>query len=617
MFVDGCRCYAFDVRLILCSLQVQTSRLIHLKSGVMMGINQIRLAVRILAVVVAVLLSALTYEFYCLNSASHDLETISQRQLRSYQLASELRQSSDDLTRLVRTYVVTGNPEYERQYMAVLDIRNGKVARPEHYHRIYWDFVTDSQSKPRPDSSQRVSLQDLMTQAKFAEGEFAKLKEAEAKSNGLVNLEVRAMNALTGKFEDGAGGSTRTAEPDPALAQGLVHGKDYHQFKAQIMKPIDEFFTLMETRTQVEVTQASAALSRSYYQFMGLMIVAAICVALLIYFAQWQTRIMLGCKPQQLDAALGEIAAGNLAVTLPKADPASAVGRLAVTTANLRQLVQQLRNEAQQVNDGVTQLKHSADQIGHDTAEMSSIIAANVATVEELTVSINLIADNSAEARDNIEKTSQISSSSAKAVEHAATETGRVQGAMTGVGDTMSDMAQRSKEISSIVGVIKEIADQTNLLALNAAIEAARAGEQGRGFAVVADEVRKLAERTGQATVEISGMISAVGADTETARSHIEATQATVRGSVESTAKAVEQIHAMRTNMDVAVASMAQIAEATREQSIAVTEIAESAEKISIKTQSTDAQVQQTANALNHLQNRADDLLAVVNRFRL
>ena len=157
--------------------------------------------------------------------------------------------------------------------MAVLDIRNGKVARPEHYHRIYWDFVTDSQSKPRPDSSQRVSLQDLMTQAKFAEGEFAKLKEAEAKSNGLVNLEVRAMNALKGKFEDGAGGYTRTAEPDPALAQGLVHGKDYHQFKAQIMKPIDEFFTLMETRTQVEVTQASAALSRSYYQFMGLMIV--------------------------------------------------------------------------------------------------------------------------------------------------------------------------------------------------------------------------------------------------------------------------------------------------------------------------------------------------------
>ena len=582
-----------------------------------MGINQIRLTVKILSVVVALLLAALTYEFSSLNAASQHMEAIHQRQVKSFQLASELRQSSDDLTRLVRTYVMTGDPEYERQYLAVLDIRNGKIARPESYHRIYWDFVTDSQSKPRPDSSQRVALNDLMKQAGFTDAEFGKLKEAEGKSNGLVNLEVRAMNAVKGRFDDGAGGYTKVGDPDQKLATSLVHGKDYHTYKAQIMKPIDEFFVLMEARTQAEVAVASKALTQAHHLFVGLMIAAAICVALLIWFAQRMTRVMLGCRPDKLEHALSELAAGNLAVALPQADPDSAVGRLAVAMENLRQLILQLRDEAQQVGDGVTRLKKNTDQISRDTHEMSEIIVGNVATIEELTISINHIANNSEGARETIEKTSQLSSESAAAVRRAAEETGRVQGAMSGVGDTMSDMARRSNEISSIVGVIKEIADQTNLLALNAAIEAARAGEQGRGFAVVADEVRKLAERTGQATVEISGMIAAVGEDTEKARLHIEKTRVTVQDSVESTARAVDQINAMRSNMDIAVSSMAQIAEATREQSAAVTGIAESAEKISIKTQSSDVQVQETVAALEQLQGRARDLLKGANRFSL
>ena len=582
-----------------------------------MSIKQIRQTVKFLSVVVALLLAALTYEFSSLNSASHHMEAINQRQVNSYQLASELRQSSDDLTRLVRTYVMTGDPEYERQYMAVLDIRNGKIARPEGYHRIYWDFVTDSQSKPRPDSSQRISLNELMKQAGFTDAEFAKLKEAEGKSNGLVNLEVRAMNALKGKFDDGAGGYTKTGDPDPALASQLVHGKDYHAYKAQIMKPIDDFFTLMETRTQSEVAIASKALTQAHHLFVGLMVAAAICVALLIWFGQQMTKAMLGCRPEKLEKALSELAAGNLAVDLPQADPASAMGCLAVAMGNLRQLILQLRNEARQVGNGVTRLKKNTDQISRDTSEMSEIIGHNVTTIEELTVSINHIANNSEGARETIEKTSQLSGESADAVRRAAEETGRVQGAMSGVGDTMSDMARRSSEISSIVGVIKEIADQTNLLALNAAIEAARAGEQGRGFAVVADEVRKLAERTSQATVEISGMIAAVGDDTEKARSHIEKTRATVQDSVESTARAVDQINAMRNNMDQAVSSMAQIAEATREQSSAVAGIAGSAEKISIKTQSSASQVQETVTSLQQLQDRANDLLDVANRFKL
>ena len=582
-----------------------------------MSINQIRIIVRWMSFVVIALLAVLTYEFSNLSNTSHELEKINQRQLQSWQLATELRQSSDDLTRLVRTYTLTGDTQYERQYQAVLDIRNGKIVRPENYHRVYWDFMLDGQNKPRPDSGQRIALQDLMKSAGFTEAEFAKLKESEAKSNGLVALEIRAMNAMKGKFADESGNYTRTADPDPNLARELVHSKAYHQFKAGIMKPFDEFFVLAEERTKTEALRTSQALARSHNLFIILMVATLISIALLIYFSQLLTKGVLGCRPRQLEHVLGEIAAGNLAIELPKADPTSAMGRLAVTTENLRKLVRQLHAAAQQVGQGISLLKNHTDLISENTGEMNSIIRANAVAVEELTVSIAQIADNTGTAQANIEKTSQISGNSVIAVEQAAAETGRVQGEMSGVGDTMSDMARRSDEISSIVGVIKEIADQTNLLALNAAIEAARAGEQGRGFAVVADEVRKLAERTGQATVQISGMITAVGEDTKKAHHHIEKTRSTVKNSVESTAHAVDQINVMRNNMDIAVTGMVKIADATREQSLAVSGIAESTEKISAKTQSTDAQVQKAVLALDELQKHANSLIEVASRFRI
>ena len=90
----------------------------------------------------------------------------SEARYRSYLLADELRQSSDDLTRLARTYVVSGDAKYEQQYLAILDIRNGKKARPQHYERIYWDFVAAGNDKPSPDG-ETAALQDLMTKARL------------------------------------------------------------------------------------------------------------------------------------------------------------------------------------------------------------------------------------------------------------------------------------------------------------------------------------------------------------------------------------------------------------------------------------------------------------------
>ncbi|WP_424983529.1 methyl-accepting chemotaxis protein, partial [Maritalea sp. S77] len=186
------------------------------------------------------------------NSANYELEAALEQQYHSYLLADELRQSSDDLTRLGRTYVVTGDESYKQQYMDILDIRNGVKARPEDYHRIYWDFVASSVGVPRPNTDQKVPLLDLMKQAGMTEAELAKLAEAAANSDGLVGLEVEAMNLVEGKDKDG--NDTGVVDRDRAIE--LVHSNDYHEFKGNIMGPVDEFYVMLEQRIADRVASA-------------------------------------------------------------------------------------------------------------------------------------------------------------------------------------------------------------------------------------------------------------------------------------------------------------------------------------------------------------------------
>jgi methyl-accepting chemotaxis protein len=191
----------------------------------------------------------------------------------SYQLADQLRQSSDDLTRLVRTYVVTGNPEFEREYWAVLDIRNGKIPRPLDYDNIYWDFVSADGQKPRGDGV-AVPLQELMVKEGFTEEEFGKLALAQKNSDGLVKIETIAMNAMKGLFEDAEGNFTIKKEPDQEMAIRIMHDENYHKTKAEIMRPIDDFYKTFEKRT-------SDAVSR-YLNMANILYEVAILVSFLI-----------------------------------------------------------------------------------------------------------------------------------------------------------------------------------------------------------------------------------------------------------------------------------------------------------------------------------------------
>ena len=186
------------------------------------------------------LLAGLGYVFSLQARVHREIAATESRRYESYKLADELRQSSDDLTRMARTYVVTGDPTYERYFNDILAIRNGAKARPRGYSGIYWDLVSKDNPTPSPDGP-AVALEQLMREMDFSDLELGKLREAQHNSDELVNLETVAMNAVKGRFDDGTGQFTLEGEPDLEKARQIMHGEAYHEAKAGIMRPIREF----------------------------------------------------------------------------------------------------------------------------------------------------------------------------------------------------------------------------------------------------------------------------------------------------------------------------------------------------------------------------------------
>ena len=168
--------------------------------------------------------------------------------LQSILLADELRQSSDDLTRMVRTYVATGDTLYKQHYQEILDIRNGKLPRPIKYENIYWDLVLEDDRRPRQ-NSEADPLLKRMQRVGFSKTEFAKLEQAKTNSDILVNTENAAMALI--ESTDPINDANRLK------AIQMLNDPDYHQAKASIMRPINEFYQLMEQRTQAVVQQSN------------------------------------------------------------------------------------------------------------------------------------------------------------------------------------------------------------------------------------------------------------------------------------------------------------------------------------------------------------------------
>lgn len=227
---------------------------------------------------------SIMYLVLILNDYSVKLKSAEYNRYIMFKKADELRQSSDDLSRLANKYVITSNISYKEDYYTALAIRNGKAKRPLEYSGVYWDLSKELREKNHP-LGKRISLKTQMKQLPYIEYELDRLKISENQSNNLVNLEIEAFNAMNGLFKDTKGKYTIKGNPNQKLAISLINSLEYDSIKEKIMLPIDELLKSINSRTTISTNKYHKKIKNTFnsiFILMTLGIVLLVCSIILI-----------------------------------------------------------------------------------------------------------------------------------------------------------------------------------------------------------------------------------------------------------------------------------------------------------------------------------------------
>ena len=355
----------------------------------------------------------------------------------------------------------------------------------------------------------------------------------------------------------------------------------------------------------------------SYYSFM----ILVVALAVILVLVAWLNRFVNG-RLKTLFSAIHNLSVGDADLTkrieIKKDDEfGSLASEINAFMDNMSALIADIRKLSLNLESGLEQINCNAQGNAARTQQQKDETEMLATAVEEMSSTAHEVASNTANAvtavdhaKVEFDRGSNALSEASSGMGHLAVE---VRNGMT----VITDLKTQSDRIGEIVGTIGEIADQTNLLALNAAIEAARAGEQGRGFAVVADEVRTLAGRTQHSTEEIRSMIESLQVGTESAVKVMGSSEDMSKKAVslvENAENALTEIsHEMQTISDLNM----QIAAASEEQSQVTDEISANIQRIFVLSDETSKAVADNRNAIANLENQSDDLTGMVSRFNV
>lgn len=404
-------------------------------------------------------------------------------------------------------------------------------------------------------------------------------------------------------------------------ADALVRGEDkllnkqVSEFEAAFLKARAESKRLLKANSE-------ARLSALLTEFLIAMGIATLLAGGLAWLVMQSIRKQLGAEPEALAEKVNKMAFGDFRLSAGEGASAAVEGtsvlaRLFLMQRQLGQLVRSISEQAAQVKAGVKQIEENLTRVEGASSKQAHTSSGMAAGIEELSASIGQISDATADSAAAAKATSEASGRGAVVMKSTSESIRQTAEGASALGEKIGQLGKQSESISRIIQVIEEIAEQTNLLALNAAIEAARAGEQGRGFAVVADEVRQLAERTTKSTTEIEEMVSAIQKGTHAAVGEMGKWTELSSTNLTRISEAEALMQDMQTQASKVMSMVEEVEAAMVEQKAATGQFSHQVDTVVVGCDETSVYVANVKESINKLVGGVDRLETEAQHFKL
>ncbi|MFK3865737.1 methyl-accepting chemotaxis protein [Pseudoalteromonas rhizosphaerae] len=530
-----------------------------------------------------------------LKTGLSDSQQSAQQRYQLSHFAKLSASNSIKLTELARQYVVTLQPSYKKQYYELVNQIEG--------------------TEPWLDGRKKSYI-DRLKEFNVNEQELALLNKSNSLSLQLVSTEEQAFQ-LVSSFAGQSPSLLNTSESKQWVqAIGLLTDKGYMDEVAKIQTPVQEFLAAVENSSLQEVMNNNNRVAN--LSLISIVMVLVIITILILCYLQLEKRVIKTTTLLVNEAQ--RIANGDLTHKIAHSgndEIAELSASFNIMIDKLSTLLSEINSQSQQAQIAANELDSIAQQARLLNDEQSQAIEVISSSVYENSTAVKEVSKNCSEAAQNAGDADAKTQAGIDVVNQSIHSVESVAEILTESINDLNDLESSVNEVAVILNVISNIAEQTNLLALNAAIEAARAGEQGRGFAVVADEVRTLASRTQSSTVEIQQKINSLQSASNAVTERIHSSDTRVKDAVSNSEKVGSMLKEISTQVRLISDANRTIAAASEQQAQVTEDIAERLTGIQDASMQSKSQTAQISSSSSELAQVAINLNTQINKFKL